>query len=100
MKNAKWVRLAAAAATAGALVAASSTASAQYGDPQECETQAWAACNPAPGPWTPWHFQCWNDTYDACMNGYAKLEVKQPVSGDKARDVQLASRSTAGARLR
>ena len=78
-----------AALVAGAI---GSSASAQTADPQECEDLAWTTCHPDPSvPWNPYSFRCWNETYEACMNGGPAFAAYGAVRGARSA-VRLASR--------
>jgi hypothetical protein len=70
-----------------------SSAFAQIGDPQECETLAWNTCHPDPSvPWNVWSFKCWNDTYEACMNAHRSPLVNEPDGVDRRIEAATARR--------
>ena len=99
MNNSKWLRLAAVAATAGAVVAASSIASAQY-NPQRayCREYARNVCsvdeNGHPQQLT---LECFEARFAECMSNYARLDVKKPGDYDRRNAMSAAARP---ARLR
>lgn len=90
MKYANRTRIAMAASAALALTALSSSASAELDRRDECESLAWATCNPDFEPWNPSMFYCWNETYNACMAGGPSLAAKEPDKGDRRSEVRPA----------
>lgn len=66
----KWARIGvAAAAAAGFAAASSSTAWAQYDDPDYCYQYAWDACSWVGGVPTMPSAECVDREYQNCMNG-------------------------------
>jgi hypothetical protein len=89
MMNFHRTRIAIAASAALGLAAMSSSASAQYGDPEYCNQVAWNVCSWQNGQPTMPTVECMDEQYWACMNGYAALGPI-PDQYDKRRDVQPA----------
>ena len=85
MSNRKWLRLAAIAAAAGSVVAASTIASAQYNPKRAyCREYALAYCSTdANGhPITP-TLECTDSIWQWCMNDFAKVDVRKPGEYDR-----------------
>ncbi len=98
MNNLKWPRLAAAVAMAGAVVTASSIASAQNPQRAYCREYARNVCsvdeNGHPQQLT---LECFEAAFAACMSGSARIEVKKPGDYDRRHAMSAAARP---ARLR
>jgi hypothetical protein len=85
MNNSKWLRLAAVASAAGALVTASSIASAQYNPKRAyCREYALNACSTDPNgyPTTP-TLECYEAQFAWCMSDFARLDLRKPGDYDK-----------------
>lgn len=88
MKNLHRIRISI-AASALVLTAMSSSASAQPTREEYCNQVAWDYCSWQGGHPTIPTFECIDEQYTACMNGFASLDPT-PDKGDRRRDSQLA----------
>jgi hypothetical protein len=97
MKSENRLRIAIAASAALGMVAMSSSASAQFGNFQDCARFADVVCsfdeNYQPTQVT---YECWLAQFEACMNAFASLDVA-PI-GDRRSEALLASSPAAAPR--
>jgi hypothetical protein len=89
MKTFDRTRIAIAASAALGIAAISSSASAQYGDPEYCSRLAWEICSWQGGHPTLPTVECTDEQYEACMNGHAALDLP-PVKGDRRAEIRAA----------